>query len=360
MLARKARDADRLLSLRLETSLSCNLHCKYCYRSSGKKTDNEMEYWELVNIIDQAYDLGAQSIVIIGGGEPTIYKKFKELVTHVDSLHMIPVVITNGQTMTQEISRFLNKHHASVMIKLDSLKEKVQDYLSGINGSYKRIQRGISNLIKNGFCTDNKIRLGASCVLNKLNAAEVFNIWRFCRNSNIFPNIETMTPNGRAKHHFNWILSGDEVQRIKYQLLALDQREYGYTWNPHTPLFGAGCRQLEYSLCITVEGFARPCAAILINHIDVKPSSPAGLKLAEALHDPLIKRARFAERYLTGTCATCEYKTNECIGCRGSAYVYGVLAGLDPFEAIVSQDPFCNKDRLLPEIEMPRSSICIG
>jgi MoaA/NifB/PqqE/SkfB family radical SAM enzyme len=153
-----------------------------------------------------------------------------------------------------------------------------------------------------------------------------------------------MTPSGRAKKHLDWILPGPDVQRIKYRLLEIDQKEFGYTWNPHTPLIGAGCRQLEYSLCITVEGYARPCAAVLINFINVRPLSPSAMTLAQALNHPFIKRARFAEQYLQGKCKECTYKTNECIGCRGSAYIYGLRRGLDPYEAIVSEDPFCDKE----------------
>jgi MoaA/NifB/PqqE/SkfB family radical SAM enzyme len=321
-----------------------------------------MEYWEHQNIVKQAHELGARSIVIIGGGEPTIYQRFRDLISYIDSLDMIPVVITNGQTMDRKLTRFLNKHHASVLIKMDSLNDKLQDSFSGVQGSSKNIKNGVDNLITEGFCNDSNNRLGASCVLNRLNAPEIFDIWRFCRDRNIIPNIETMTPNGRAKKLFNLILKGDEVQKIKYQLLELDQNEYGYSWNPHTPLFGAGCRQLEYSLCITVEGYARPCAAILTDDINVRPSLPSSLTLDAALQTEFIQKARFAEKYLTGSCGSCDYKSNECIGCRGSAYVYGILNGLNPLQAIVSQDPFCNKEleKMSQEPNQPMSSICIG
>ena len=67
------------------------------------------------------------------------------------------------------------------------------------------------------------------------------------------------------------------------------------------------------------------------------------MTLTQALEHPFIKRARYAEHYLTGKCSECFYKTDECIGCRGSAYIYGLRKGLDPYEAIVSEDPFCNK-----------------
>lgn len=256
---------------------------------------------------------------------------------------MIPVIITNGQTMTHDLSKFLFRKNASVLMKMDSLNGQIQDQLAGKKGTYQKIREGFSNLIDVGFCDESKVRLGASFVTNRLNFEEIKNIWRFCRDRSIFPNMETMTPNGRAKNHPEWLLTGEEIQALKFKLLEIDESEYGFTWNPYTPLVGAGCRQLEYSLCITVEGYVRPCAAILVNHLNIRPHSKNGINLEQSLEDPFIKKARYAEKYLEGKCGTCIYKTNECIGCRGSAYVYGLLKGLDQFKAIVSEDPFCSK-----------------
>jgi len=341
--ARKARDENRLLSLRVETSLKCNLKCGYCYRESGEASPEEMSYEELIAVIDQAYLLGARSIVIIGGGEPTIYEQFRSLVTHIHSKRMIPVVITNCQTMTKSLAGFLFEKNASVLIKLDSLRENVQDTLVGVEGAFKQIQKGLSNLLEAGFDSTGKVRLGASFVINRLNVDELEDVWRFLRNKNMFPNLETLTPHGRAANYPEWLLTQDEVQALKYRLLALDEKEYGYTWNPYTPLIGAGCRQLEYSCCITVEGYVRPCAAVHIDHLNVRPGHEKAVTLADSIHDPFIHRARHAEEFLQGNCGKCEYKTNECIGCRGCAFALGVLNGMDIFDAIVLDDPYCTK-----------------
>lgn len=347
--AREARNNGRLLTLRLETSLCCNLRCEYCYRESGEPKPNEMTFEEILNIVHQAKDLGARSIVIIGGGEPTIYPHFQKLVETIHGLNMIPVIITNGQNMTPQQAEFLNANNASILLKLDSMRKEIQDTMAGTKGAYERIQSGLENLIQAGFTKDDTVRLGCSFVLNRLNKDEIENLWRFCRTNNIFPNMETMTPSGRAKRHLDWVLPGVEVEEVKAKLLAIDQQEFGMTWNLHTPLVGAGCRQLEYSMCITVEGWARPCAAVLIDFVNVRPSAPDSMTLKQAMEHPFMKRARFAEHYLQGHCGTCEYRTDDCIGCRGSAYIYGLRTGLEPNEAIVSQDPFCQKHTKLTE-----------
>lgn len=339
----KARDSNKLLCIRLETSLACNLRCRYCYRQSGEKAKYEMPYESLKKIVSQAKELGAKSIVIIGGGEPTVYPHFKDLIKYIHSLKMVPVVITNNQKMTKELAKFLFEHNTSVMIKLDSFKDEVMDELTGVKGSCKRTKQGLENLLNAGYKNTKKVKLAASFVTNRLNIGEIETIWRFCRDNNMFPNMEIMTPNGRAREHLDWIPNREEVMKLRLKLLEIDQKEYGYTWVPYAPLTGAGCRQLEYSFCITVEGYARPCAAVLIDFINVDPNNPDAMTLSQAIDHPFVQRARNAWKYLEGKCGKCEYRTNYCVGCRGISFTYALRDGKDPFDAIVAEDPYCSK-----------------
>jgi len=340
----KARDSNKLLCIRLETSLACNVKCEYCFRDSGKKAKNEMPYEDLKEIVTQAKKLGAKSVVIIGGGEPTVYPHFKELVEHIHSLKMVPVVITNNQKTTKDLAKFLFKNNASVMIKLDSLREEVMDKLTGVKGSGKKTKEGLENLLNAGYKNTKKVKLSGSFVTNKLNIDEVETLWRFCRERNMFPNMEIMTPNGRARNHLDWIPNRKEIMDLRYRLLEIDQKEYGYTWVPYMPLTGAGCRQLEYSMCVTVEGYARPCAAVLTTNLNVRPSNKNGMTLSEVMKDPFIQKARNAWKQLEGKCGKCEYRETFCVGCRGISFTYALREGKEPFDAIVSEDPYCSKD----------------
>ncbi|HNW38114.1 MAG TPA: radical SAM protein, partial [Methanosarcina vacuolata] len=90
-------------------------------------------------------------MVVIGGGEPTLYPSFRDLITYIDSLEIIPVIFSNTVLMTEELAGFLYKHNASVMGKLDSLKPEVQDYLAGRAGASEDIRKGLRNLLKAGF-----------------------------------------------------------------------------------------------------------------------------------------------------------------------------------------------------------------
>lgn len=335
-----ARNNNKLLSIRIETSRFCNLKCIYCNSDSGKPINNEISFHQIQNIIKEASELGAKSIIIIGGGEPTIYQYFRELVRYINALKLVPVIFTNGIAITEDLAGFLYKNNVSVIAKLDSFKEETQDFLSGEYGSYKKILSGIEKLKNVGYCDDTKgdLRLGISFVTTKINLEGCLNIWKYCRNNRIYPNQEFLVPNGRAINILDLIPSNEEIRKLKNELLEIDRKDYNIDWLPYKPLTGSGCLQMFYNLYIDVIGNIRPCAAIQNDIININHFS-----LKEAINHPFIQFARNIDKYLEGKCSKCEF-IKECIGCRGNAYTIGKLNGKDDYSALKGEDPFCFKD----------------
>lgn len=345
-----ARDAGRLLAVRLETNLSCNLRCRYCYAMSG--TGSELDFDTLADCIDQAAELGARSVVIIGGGEPTLHSRFRDLVARVHDLGMRPMIFSNCMRINGELAAFLADHDASVMCKLDSLRPDVQDWLAGVDGAFERMQAGVDHLLEAGFgepVEPGRLRLGASFVSCRANLDEIEAIWRWCRERNVFPNMEVLTPTGRAPEALaGQFLQTDEVQDYKNRLLDIDRADYGYDWLPHTPLTASGCLQHLYSLYITFAGDVRPCAPTKFDEhpaLRVEGIYPHNVRirtLREIHGDPLFAYVRNIDRYLEGRCASCEH-LDQCIGCRGYAYSVGVNEGKAPLAALRGECLQCRK-----------------
>jgi len=350
--AYKARNENRLLAIRLETNRSCNLRCRYCYAESGEWMENELSYEALTDVIRQSKELGVHSIVVIGGGEPTIHPKFQDLISFIHSLNIVPVIFTNTITVTRDLAKFLYTKQVSVMGKLDSLRPELQDFLSGRKGTFNRIQKGLNNLIEAGLTQvedPQRLRLGVSFVTNKLNLGEIEEIWHFCRQRNIFPNIEVLTPTGRAKRELpDCSVAQEEINKYKLRLLEIDRSCYGYDWLPYTPLPASGCLQHLYSLYVTIEGNVRPCAPTkfdehpALQDNGIYPHNILRRSLREIYEDPLFQYVRNIDRYLEGKCQGCEH-LSECIGCRGYAYSVGVNNGNDPRAALRSECLLCFK-----------------
>ncbi len=341
--AYRARDDRRLLAIRLETNHSCNLRCRYCYARSHPQGGDVVDYALLEDVVVQAHELGARAVVVIGGGEPTLHPRFRDLIARIDGLGMIPVVFTNGIAVDEELAAHLAEHHASVMGKLDSLRPDVQDYLAGRPHASRGIYRGLQFLMAAGLARGedpHRLRLGASFVSCRLNLQEVEDVWHFCRRQHVFPNIEVLTPTGRATDELaGQGLATDVIQACKRRLLEVDREAYGYDWLPHTPLVASGCLQHLYSLYITVEGHVRPCAPTKFDEhpaLRVNGEYPHNVRrrtLREIYDDPLFVYVRNIDKHLEGKCGGCEH-LHECIGCRGYSYSVGVNEGKGPREAL--------------------------
>jgi radical SAM protein with 4Fe4S-binding SPASM domain len=335
---KKARQEGRLLSLRVETSVACNLKCMYCNGDSGKINFREIPFGQIKKAILQAKSLGALSIVIIGGGEPTIYPHFKKLVKLINKERLLPVVFTNAQLLSPCLCKFLFDENASVLFKLDSLDETTQDKLCGQKGAFKKIFQGIENLFSVGFNkkSHGPLRCGASFVVTKLNFQGIPGIWKFCRENNVYPNFEQLVPRNRGLKNYSKLqISKKELNIIKRNLLAFDRKHYGYDWLVYSPLCGHGCWQPLYSMYLTSRGYLQPCADIAIKYYKLQTSS-----LEEIIKRPFFQLARNIDNRINGHCRKCHYKTR-CIGCRGIAFSHGLNIGLTPEEALCQEDPYC-------------------
>jgi radical SAM protein with 4Fe4S-binding SPASM domain len=287
----------------------------------------------------------------MGGGEPTLYSRFIDLITFIHSQNLIPVVFTNATLITESLADFLYNHNASVITKLDSLRPEIQDYLAGGFGSFRLIQKGLHNLIGAGF-TDigdsSKLRLGINFVCTKLNINETPDIWHFCRKHRIFPNIEALIPAGRALRNLsNMTLSKEDIQNYKETLHKIDRTIYKYYWLPYRPLSGNWLQYL-YSFYITIAGDVRPCAlTCLEKHPEFKKKSlyPYNIEkqtLKDIYKSDLFNYVRNIDKRLKGKCSECEH-LNECIGCRDYAYTVGTTRNTDPYEALSMECQQCFK-----------------
>ncbi|MCM8797525.1 MAG: radical SAM protein [Candidatus Omnitrophica bacterium] len=340
-LAQEAASRGGLLAMRIETNNACNFNCIYCNSAVENRRYSEMPLSTLKDAIAEGASLGCKSVVVIGGGEPTLYRHFKALVCYINQKGMIPVVITNASSLDLAMAQFLFDENASILFKLDSFKEKIQNRLSGNRESYKLIMRGIKNLFSVGFNkdVDGVLRCGASFVLTKFNYNEIVSLWKFCRDNNLFPNLEQLILRGNALAYASeLIVDRDGIRKLKERLSAIDRYRYGYDWLVYSPLPGYGCLQHLYSIYVDSKGYIRPCA-----DIDIKLFNIRKMKIREILKTPFFLFVRNIGKHLQGRCAHCRHHAL-CVGCRGNAFNVGLQEGLDVYKALVREDPLCWKE----------------
>jgi len=158
------KDEPKILGIGLSTSLLCNLRCIYCYAGEKKPYKDELTLTEQKNIVTQAKNLGAKTVIICGDGEPLMDKNLLHIVEHANKNEMISVVVTNGIILgdnnlaikihgfnSKNVASFLYNHNASLVIKMDSIDQARYDQIVGVIGTYHKFMKAVDNILDAGF-----------------------------------------------------------------------------------------------------------------------------------------------------------------------------------------------------------------
>lgn len=325
----ETRKNYRLLTFGLELTRKCNLKCIYCYAVAGEPAENELTLRETFDTIKQAYDLGARKFGIIGGGETLLYPHVFEVIDYIKRLGASVSVFTNATLITPMIAKKIFDRKVNIIAKCNSLNPQVQDFLTGVKGSFDKIQQGIRNLREIGYpCQDCALVLES--VICRPNFKELPELWRWIRNQGAIPFFERLTIQGRAYNRLQDLeVHPKELYRLFKKLLEIDQEEYGYTWPIQPPWTAKVCDRHFYNAFLTSDGYIQPCTGVDIHIGNIRCQ-----KLSEILRNsPVIQALRHIDKNIKGYCKTCQsHKNNRCYGCRGTAYqITGDFLASDPY-----------------------------
>jgi molybdenum cofactor biosynthesis enzyme MoaA len=109
------------LSVNLDVTTACNYRCDHCVDMDILNTGIRYEHEQLKSSLTTLIDRGLRSVIIIGGGEPTVYPGFADIVQHLKARDIQIGVVTNGSRMDRiaEVADVLTKGDW-VRLSLDS------------------------------------------------------------------------------------------------------------------------------------------------------------------------------------------------------------------------------------------------
>jgi len=320
-----AQARNGLLSMELELSRACNLRCIYCYAESGIPMANELTIDEIYRVIDEAVELGARKIIILGGGEPTLYKDLFKVIDYILEKKVKVDIFTNGMLVTPEMARAFYEREVSVVIKMNSRDPEVQDLLAGHKGAFEAIQKGLKTLRAAGYPSKDHT-LGIETIVCRHNYDELADLWLWARKQGIIPYIEMMTLQGRATDHPELEVPISEIKTLFEELARIDAEEFGNLWTPHPPLAASQCARHEYSCTVTAIGDVQPCPGVSVSAGNIRDNSLAKI----LLQSKPIQELRNIRTMIKGRCGECQFG-EYCYGCRGHAYqVTGDYLAEDP------------------------------
>ncbi|HAB52030.1 MAG TPA: hypothetical protein DCE80_07665, partial [Ignavibacteriales bacterium] len=167
----------------------CNYLCPKCFNLVNNvpiTSGIPITLQDILQKIEESKELGGKVVVVAGEGEPTMDPNIREIISKIDSMGMIPVLYSNGSTLTPEVATFYRKNNISLVIAVDSLSDETYDLLTGTKHMFPKVLKNIevirkiySDTIeeKNGLRT---VRIAINATVTSRNSHEIKSIKEFC------------------------------------------------------------------------------------------------------------------------------------------------------------------------------------
>jgi MoaA/NifB/PqqE/SkfB family radical SAM enzyme len=133
----------------LELTRKCNLECSHCYAESGPRLPlhDRMRHDDWLCVISECKSLGANAIQFIGG-EPLLYPRIEELVSHARKVGIASIeIFTNSTPLTHEKTRLFAKYGVKFATSFYASDAATHDGITGRKGSFDKTVAGISAAI---------------------------------------------------------------------------------------------------------------------------------------------------------------------------------------------------------------------
>jgi len=87
------------ISINLDLTSSCNFSCPFCVDSKLINSGKSLTLEEVKKTIDTLDSHGLLSVILIGGGEPTLHKDFEKIIRYIKSKRLQIGIVTNGSRL---------------------------------------------------------------------------------------------------------------------------------------------------------------------------------------------------------------------------------------------------------------------
>lgn len=129
------------MTLELYPTLACNLSCRFCDTTERHRPPvNELSQDRLLQIVEEAAQMGVKRVFILGGGEPLLRREATPAVmARVKALGMEGILTTNGTLLGPQLSeQMLRDGWDEVHFSIDGPTPEIHDHLRGTPGAFRR------------------------------------------------------------------------------------------------------------------------------------------------------------------------------------------------------------------------------
>lgn len=325
----------------------CNLSCSHCIRDSSPYRDETSEFALVASTLRQIREHHPETTVLLSGGEPTLYRRFDDILNLAVSLGFRVNVNSNGATSffrQEQLSRLVGCRGLMFQISLDG-PQPMHDAIRG-PGTYARSIRSIGRLAE----------LGIRCSVSTVAATNDFleHAFEFLRDlDDLGLNhiaVKRVTHAGRASSAVaidseTWNLFVDKVRESVWRTRIIATPMYDF--RKLESLTDEALHEFESFNRFKNCGAGREKVYIYTNG-DVCPCTcfktlPMGNLTRQPLHEILKNKPTFKVSH--ASCKSCRYLKLCNGGCLGSGFnASGILGTPDPrCPRVARASPFTEK-----------------
>ena len=138
----------------------CNLNCLHCFNAKDNAPLNtELSYEQVLDILDQARDIGIHAFTITGG-EPMVHKRFLDIVRAIYEREMFIFELnTNGLLITQSMLDVFKELGCRPLIKISFDGVGYHNWIRQHPKAEELTLKAIELCIKNGFAVKAQVQV---------------------------------------------------------------------------------------------------------------------------------------------------------------------------------------------------------
>ena len=173
----KNGNPNTIISTHISPTSRCNLSCTYC--SVKKRKANSIKLEVIQDYVEKLMTRGLKAVILTGGGEPTFYKQFNELVRWLKYDKKLSVALITNGTNSDAVEdwsafswirvsiNFIEDWHLRIFLPTSKISENTVIGMSYIDGA-KELEPDIGRLVYlKGILNASYIRILPDCLLSE-------------------------------------------------------------------------------------------------------------------------------------------------------------------------------------------------
>jgi len=260
---------------------ACNYNCLYCYGKADSFTSKNslLTLKEYKQLFKDAKTFGVKTIWFLGGHENSLNPIYFDLLKIIEDLEMFSVSFVNGSIFSLDATAYqkiFSLQNSSIVIKIDSLNEQRQNFLTGNKNSANYLKTAIVLLSQKSLLGTNSEqlpRIGISTVLTRFNYLDIPQIFELALRNNWAYFCDGILRSGQA-NEINLEPSKEQIDQL-FQRLQTVIEKFHLKILPKQVInfYDQECLIFDNYIFITPEGLALPCAGFpeqkdLLGHIN--------------------------------------------------------------------------------------------